>query len=536
MEEDKMSIVYKKIGEALRYAMYHELPNKECKKHTHLIAVVIYLALYGQISAESMQKILSNEKILLQKKNERAESEEKIRQDEYETRRIIERIIRIVSTDLKEHMYIHGLDNILGVLNQKELPKWLMTSLEKIISLYPNIGIVGDELYFVEKTVYRTHSLMKIPLKEISEFEAIDVEHPSVKDCVSNVIGIINIDFNLGRIDVTVSQDKKFFVEYNCNTGDQKMVDMRFLGVIGECEIGISNGFLCYRLDDKIYHLKEYSDNEKYEVKQGGIKVYPKIEEHTFFCPYIISLDGNIVEIPKNEEKNYLWKMMKHFVLNDENKLDCELEEVTIEKISLSFEKKELLEELCKNPRYAVLQGVFNLLKKYIDKNYDISRLLFLLFDAGLKLISEFEWFIQPFTDKLLWQLRRIELYEDEKLVKDLFGNLNSEQSLDLLKKKLLCNVSFEKKSYEAQVGCFQIDDSGEITRCDTEDISKAGFIGYMRCKNSSSYQSNLVMYYPIDNTYIVQTDKALRDEQKKMIVEKFQLRSERVHFICKCQ
>lgn len=532
-DESCGEIKLQKLGEALRYGLTNELPEYVKKNEGslyHLYGSIACLCLYGCLSNQVAGKV--DMEIYMG-----AGGESKING-------VVEELSKLLFEGLREKFVFDTFEELESQLNLFRVPKWCFYIGTQLMKCYvKNSYLCNDSLYYIGSDESDLGSaLVKINVKHICSHTDLEDEDDR-KIILNGFRKIYGVDTKMQRIYLDLHGHNSKFAYYDI-LGDKLVIcDNRFLALKdGMLFVVTEENYVAVMMGDSIHKLKEYQEGAKYELRKDYFFVYPGELSNCFFYPYYLHFDGKVLQADRYDSKRILWErissgvsgmrdsVLSRFIskLNDcilpmpkELTISC-IREVLIDSIPSS--------ERCTLKGYVLFDNMLEIISTYIDKNSDITQLLYVLCEANLKVCkmeSEFP------SEELYWRLKEIAV-----------ENMNTSNSLAAL---------LESANYEILIKEIVKEEKAELEPHVESDRCKIGFLydslhgikalslrmadgmfagnhilpvgDYSKCMGIVSYDAYTKVVY-------VTTNRALSGEERLFVSKEFEVGNLRCTYV----
>lgn len=520
---------YRKAGECLSYGLGHELIRNEDPSDKHnlnLKAFVTYFALKGYLSKDTVARVrtvLDREADnLSMKKNQ------------------FMQLSKLLVRDLKRKFTFDDFEQLVGVLNNTEIPSWVFETKGILMKLFPQVYLVHELLYYMiedeDRHYFRcihissAEDLLEFSQDFFEDFDTDMVSYSETNHTISTKYSeILGFNEETMTFYMKYRHTNKMYVEYHADTKQEIIHRYRCFGVV-------NNKFPVIEVDNTIsvvigYEIKKIKDKdirEDYEVKDGYIYVYPTYRVPTMFRPYALMLDGSRLEISQNEAAAYVMERVKSdicdfrslFLSDEEDKLKTGEHKDDVE-FSLDYFDSFLIGryDLEDDKEARTYHFIVKLLAIYLPTDKDVLDYFFLLSDVSKRLTKDRNTHF--IGEGVYWRLNELHLTGKlSRVIKD----------KDKLKKKLLQDAYWEDESMDTDsfesicaeyVGYFSIA-KGKIV-AHTEEIKNAMCIGDMLFAKWLD-RPGVVAYNLESGSYEIQYNRELTKEEVQLILEAYHI------------
>lgn len=407
-DENCGEIKLQKLGEALRYGLTNELPEYVKKNEGslyHLYGSIACLCLYGCLSNQVAGKV--DMEIYMG-----AGGESKING-------VVEELSKMLFEGLREKFVFDTFEELETQLNLFRVPKWCFYIGTQLMKCYAkNSYLCNDSLYYIGSDESDLGSaLVKIDVKHICPHTDLEDEDDR-KVILNGFRKIYGVDAKMQRIYLDLHGHKCKFAYYDI-IGDKLVICNNKFHALkdGNLFVVTEDNYIALMMGDSIHKLIEYQECAKYELRKDCFFVYPGELSNSFFYPYYLYFDGKVLQANRYDAKRILWERISSGVSGMRDSVlsrfisklnDCILpmpKELSISGIREVLTDSVPSSERCKIKGYILLDNMLEIIATYIDKNSDITRLLYALCVANLKINkteSEFP------SEELYWRLKEI--------------------------------------------------------------------------------------------------------------------------------
>lgn len=513
-----------KLGEALRYGLTNELPEYVRKNEGslyHLYGSVACLYLYGFLSNQVAARV--DMEIFMG-----AGGESKINT-------VVEELSKLLFQGLREKFVFDTFEELEEQLNLFQIPKWCFYIGTQLMKYYAkNSYLCNDILYYIGSDESDLGSaLVKIDVKRIGVNT--DLEDEDDREVILNGFRkIYGIDTKMQRIYLDLHGHNCIFAYYDI-LGDRLVIcNKRFHALKdGNLFVVTEDNYIALMMGDSIHKLKEYQEGAKYELRKDCFFVYPDELGNCFFYPYYLYFDGKVLESDKYDAKKILWERISSGIsgMRDSifSKYMSKLNECVLpipQELSISAIRETLVNsipssERCKIKGYVLLDNMLEIISTYIDKNKDVTHLLYALCEANLRICkteSEFP------SEELYWRLKEIAVENANKnnsLGTLLKGNKYHKLIKEIVKEEKIKTDLSKKGLDKCRVGF--LFDSEKGIKALSSGLENGMFIGnhVLPIGDYSKYMG-VVSYDAYVNIVYVTTNRGLSGEERLYVSKEF--------------
>ena len=525
---------FSKLGDALRFGMQSELPkllkSNPSDKGIYLYGSLSYMFLHGFICNYTAAII---EHIILINCIKGSEIEDGINS-----------VSSSLFSDLIEKLPFNNAEELFEMLNKHEVPDWCFYIGNQIVDKSDKGPFICDDsLYFISRASGK-NTFASVNTRRINEDTNLnDEDYISVIAFGYNEIH--GYDDKLKRAYLGVENQEEFFHSYDLATDTFTIHPYKFLELCDNVPYVITRDMhVAYLLRDKVHEICECHDYENYTYDPDAkcFNVYPDGMDTKVFYPFKITVEGERKTLEDIKCQKYIWNELKHvadaedtyesfFRRNKEENTDVPMpDEFSFDGIMGNFVKYVASSKRCTNKRYILFENIMNVLGTYVDKLEDISRLIYVLYDAD-RLFKKDSSDDFP-SEQLYWRVKEISTIpsESKKLSRLLKGKMYDEVfglfthdvfSLNELQRE------FDKKE-SAKIGTFIVD--GENFESNTFDMSEGVVVGNQIMINADySKCSGIVTYDCVDDCYYVVSKDVIKTGTRLGISFRFNIRDSKV-------
>lgn len=519
----------RKAGECLSYGLGNELINNEDlsdKYNLNLKAFVTYFALMGYLSNDTVARIQKALEMEVHKS--------------YQRKNLFIQLSKPVIRDLKKKYVFNDFDQLIGELDNIEIPSWVFETKGVLLKLFPQVYLVHELLYYMveDKGRYYFRCIHVNNIEDLLEFSrdfSVDfdidmVPYSEINHTISTRYSeIIGFNEETMTFYMRYRHADRMYVEYHADSKQEIIHRYRCFGVINnKFPVVEANNVLSLVVGNEIKKIKDIDIREDYEVKDGYIYAYPSYCVPTMFRPYVVTFDGARVEISQNEAAAYVIEKVKSDI-RDFRRFSLHEEE---EKLKTGEYKEDIIFSLDyfdsfltgrydmeEDKEARIYHFIVKLLEVYLPTDKDVLDYFFLLSDVSKRLTKRRN--IYFIGEGLYWRL--IELHLAGKLscvIKDKYK----------LKKKLLQDVYwdddaindiFGERILAEYVGYFSI--ANGMIEAQTEELDNAVCVGDMLFAKWLD-RPGVVAYNLETGAYVIQYNRELADEEIQLILNTYHI------------
>lgn len=519
-DESCGEIKLQRLGEALRYGLTNELPEYVRKNEGtlyHLYGSIACLYLYGCLSNQTASKV--DMEIFIG-----AGGESRING-------VVEELSKMIFKELREKFLFETFEELEEQLNLFKVPKWCFYIGTQLMKYYAeNSYLCNDILYYIGSDKADLGSaLIKIDVKRICSNT--DLEDEDDREVLLNGFRkIYGIDTKMQRIYLDLHGDNCKFAYYDilgnklviCNKKFHAMKD-------GNLFVVTDDNYVALVMGDSIHKLKEYQEGAKYELRKDHFFVYPDKLCNNFFYPYYLYFDGKILQSDKYHAKKILWERISSGISGMRDSIfsklsDCVLpmpQDLSIDAIRETLVNSIPGSERCKIKGYVLFDNMLEIIATYIDKNKDITHLLYALCEVNLRICkteSEFP------SEELYWRLKEIAVENTNNgnlLAAFLNGNTYEKLIKEIVKEENVKTDFVKNRPDKCRIG-FLYDSEQGITAL-SSGIEKGMFVGnYVLPIGDYSKYMGMVSYDAYVNIVYVTTNRELSGAERLYVSKEF--------------
>ena len=507
-------MLFQKVGDCLRYGLYHELFNqKEENNNYYLLSALIFLYLKRYIPRNEMDILMQLEV--------RSHYKKECLDD------FFEHMKEILTNCLKRYFEFKESTDIFEVLNNITIPKWIFQTVYGLIKLYPQVYFVEDYLYYLMLTDenYRFRYINVNLIESLDNFghnsfadwnEEIAPFEPwqEIGDMYSEIIGY-NAEMQVFYLKL---ENAFMYAEYWVETEQTVLHNNRCYGVIGNRYPVIKAGRYLAIVDEKDNNIivKETDRLEEYSVDSDRIFVTPSRIMPLFFKPYFLSMNGQRYEAS--------YEIAKRFWLN---RMSDDIPSLwygdifaegyyNLDFVSLNFLNKLFRENYAKGYQTTRTQYfIVKLLEKYLPKDTDVLDWCFMLSDVSKRLCKE--KYYEQWSGDLYRLLSKLHISGQLKVAA---GNVEDFRKM-LLKTAYWTDERLNTISQEdsEKLGFFEFD--REKVRVEIVELEEAACVGNLLIPTCGSL-SGIVMYNIETGNFEIQCNRRLENYQIFKVKEAF--------------
>lgn len=545
----------KKVGSAFKYGMTHELPaiirDNGMGNAVHLYASLVYL---------SLNNIVDPKKISMLPRMIFVESSSK-----ESLKKVVEIVSNIVVDQVKGKFDFTNFEELQDQMDQYSIPDWCFTYAEDFLKHYiENMIFFHNELYFIGKRDCDTeNSLLRINVGYLGKNPEL-IENAEIERLASGFNEVLGFDDKLQRIYLKLYSQRNSYAYYDILTDKVVIGRNRFHSVVsGNLFVITRDDYLAMLIDDTEYCISKYKEYENYEARADYFMVKPNNSGDRFFYPYYLYFDGRKVPAEKSECEKILWEYMTQRL--KEPKLSYFDNGVSSKKAALphKFSMNGITETLdfiipkekqCRSKDFVLIKNIFGILELYLDKDTDITGLLYSLCEAS----SELNPSIGFPSEKLYWRLKELQLENEDadmslsmlihdhnygllikKLTNETFDNEKIEQSVE--NNSSVKNVTYDpwKSEYErdhidgngGMIGTFSVYADGLKTS--PVSLEEGIFLGdQIIPRVNFPYETGIVTYDARTRMHYITCEHDITCEQKLQIIKDFDIDEDMVSVI----
>lgn len=533
-DENCGEIKLQKLGEALRYGLTNELPEYVKTNEGslyHLYGSIACLYLYGCLSNQVAAKV--DMEIYMG-----SGGESKING-------VVEELSKLLFENLREKFVFDTFEELENQLNLFRVPQWCFYIGTQLIKYYAkNSYLYNDILYYIGSAESDFGSaLIKIDVKRIcSNTDLEDEEDRTV--LLNGFRKIYGVDTKMQRIYLELHGPKYKFAYYDI-IGDKLVIcDNKFHALKdGNLFVVTEDNYIALLMGDSIHKIKEYQECAKYELRKDYFFVYPDELSDCFFYPYYLYFDGKLLQADRYDAKRILWERISSGVsgMRDSvlSRFISKLNDSTLpmpKELSISAIRDTLNDsipssERCKIKGYILFDNMLGLITNYIDKNRDITQLLYALCEVNLRVCkneSEFP------SEELYWRLKGIavENIDNSNSLATLLQSNNYEMLIkEIVKEEKVKTELSHEQSVRCRIGFLY--DSPNGIRALSLRMEDGFFVGnhvlpvcdYSKCMGIVSYDA-------YTNVVYVTTNRVLSGEERLFVSKEFKVGELRCTFV----
>jgi len=223
---------------------------------------------------------------------------------------VVEELSKLLFQGLREKFVFDTFEELEEQLNLFQIPKWCFYIGTQLMKYYAKKSYLCDDiLYYISSDESDLGSaLIGIDVKRISPNT--NLEDDEDREILLNGFRrILGIDTKMHRIYLDLHGHKCKFAYYDI-LGDKLVIcDNRFHALKdGNLFIVTDDNYVAIKMGNSIHKLKEYECGAKYELRKDCFFVYPNELSNSFFYPYYLYFDGNVLKADKYDAKTILWE------------------------------------------------------------------------------------------------------------------------------------------------------------------------------------------------------------------------------------
>lgn len=515
-----------KAGSALRFGLTTELPEyiRKCGKENiqMLSASLVYLCLRNVINSKKTYVLYSLIRI------------ESIGEEAID--RVLEKVNRVLLYEFKKKFEFRSFEELIEQLDQYTIPEWCFEFGDMIINYYlNNLILANDMLYFIGGVDYYSEvGLLRISTDYLKK--DIDLtENDNTEMVLSGFDGILGFDEKLNRIFLKIYNQENYYAYYDILDKRVVICKDRFHSFASDNLFVIKNDSLAIVTKDNAYPINEYKEYENYETGNNCFYVKPYSNYYMrFFYPYVLYFDGKKADMEREEVKKILWDYMaKNYfvpqfymiywgVPNDSPEMP---DNFTINEVLAAFDKLITKQKQCIDEDYILIEKIFEIIARYVDKDADITRLLYVLCEASSILNDEGRF---P-SEELYMRLKTIE-FENNNNTDLSLGTLIHNESYDALLHAIVEDDSSNTKDL-SRIGAFSFTSKGLKTF--PVNFEDGVLIGSLIIPQTDlSHVSGIVTYDARLMMFYVTCGRDMTSDEKRVVIEDFGLYDENITFV----
>lgn len=527
-DEEKQEIMFEKLGDAFRYGMIFELPMllKDDSKTNgiHFYASMAYMYLYKYITKETAYGI--KRKVSLN-----MIYEEKL-----------EEVVQVISNRVFEEMLnrfeFQNFEELIERLNEDIIPDWCFYIGYDLLDRYMDSYILHDDFLYYISRKYGNSIFSKIRVRDIDIGTELDDSDRS-KSIGYGYDNIAGFDNKLRRVYLTVDNQEDFYHYYDMLSDSFYICKRRLLTVVDGIPFVVTrDNQVAFVLGNEEHKIKEYNGYEDYCRKKDCILVRPGKNSVDFFYPYCISFSGRVVPADIKDCRKVLWKEIQKIVVKPEEKpfsflLDESEKQQKDIPVPNIFSMNEIMDifnkympssERCTNKEFIILENIFDILSHYINRETDITALLYTIYDADLKMnYNDYDF---P-SEKLYWRFKELEAMDSDAFAKSLKSQNNDNLKLLLVEDE----YRESRNEVKGMIGEFWWD-KDEI-QTSVVYKNEGLIIGSQIVPKIDKMKScGMVVYDYNFDIYLVISNRNISQPDRLQIVTKYRLLGEKVSFI----
>lgn len=552
VEEDNPEVrKFSQLGDALRYGFTQELPrvirNNGDGKMLHFYASIAYMSLFEYCNSEKCNLIA---RIVYMES-----------QGEDSVNSVVQNISRVLCVELKRHFCFNSFEELMEQLNSITIPHWVFCIADSMAShfCFHNYVFYNEELYFIGQREHDTDvSLLKVRVENLNPYEEL-IKTFGINGLASGFNQILGFDKTLLRVYLKLYDQANFYAYYDicddkiviCRNRFHSFVDGNLFVITKDNQLAVVTGEL-------LNNIKEYKDNEVYVVDDGFFLIKPDEGYGRFFVPYKLFFDGRILPADKDDYDFVLWNFIskamdkvenvsRMFLIGDKGRIP-KPSRLSIAKIIEELENDIPIEDRCRAKKYILFKSILDELEKYVDKNTDISSILYALCEAHTVLTP----IDREFPNEMLyWRLKEVERNSDSskalgsllqshnytKLVEVLIENpipieeVRQNNDIEFTYENMfLTKRQFNLPSYK--IGTFSVD-GDEVISLNAVPLEDGMFLG-CQCIPRVDYrdETGIVTYDARTCMSYITCESDISEKAKLQIIKDFSLEENRIMII----
>lgn len=201
---------------------------------------------------------------------------------------------------------------------------------------------------------------------------------------------VYGYDYYNQKAYVKMNNTEEMTVSYDFASKKLTIIDGRFLSLReNKLYVLTSEGFLDVIHGQERTKLRELGNHEKVIDKKYGFLIIPSHESNDkFFSPYVVTFDGKVVAADNKEAADILWERLRYLGSDDPliltriyqkrfTKTKFPMETMSIKNL------KCICENTVKRGKDSLFYDILLFLEKFIDKEKDITELLYVLYNIN---------------------------------------------------------------------------------------------------------------------------------------------------------
>lgn len=395
VEEELPPVRFNKTGDALRYGLLFEIPNKQLEETTEnkmFRSAIMWMYFNRIISIHTLIQCDTWGDDMFRKES---------------SVEAVKKIVKALTEDISKVYQFKQFQQLVEVLNELTIPDWLLDNINSVSGLLPYVDLVGEELYYLMEQNHRDDDkcLCCVNVNHVSKgFDFKD--NYVVRKLGNGYKSMFGGYQHAGRLYLTLSEIDDGFVAYDCCRKIKYVIHQELHDVIAAgCVVFTEDGMLAYRLGNLVYPFKECLEGEDYGTHENLIAVMPHSKGKEFFKPYYVSVTGEIRPYEEDYVKDFLWKyIVRHICRGQYPKKPSQL---TVEDIRKTLTNEVLPEVRTCNKQYLMFMDILSYIEKYVGLKKDITDLLYDICDYNKKFENPEDEF--P-TEDLMWMFNAFEI------------------------------------------------------------------------------------------------------------------------------
>ncbi len=425
-ENKSASLIFDKLGDAFKYGMACELPKAfEVKSNDELKHFNASIAFMG------VNNLLSKELIL---------EVYKIVHTHLDVGKSVPKTVGAISTaifdELLKQYRFKNLGELLEILNSKIIPPWYFLKGKELLEKCGQ-GAFEHEgyLYYIAENQGQ-EAFSKIGVNTIIDNTDLD-SFRRIRNIGYGYERICGFDSNLKRVYLIKKNQPSFYYVYDMLSDTFKVIKGKLLTINEGIPFSINqDGYVVYMLGDEEHKVRQILPNEKYVVRDKYFFVRPNRIEKGCFYPYCVSFDGKVFPADIEDCRKIIWSEIQ--ILADCDDLNdnyyCDKKALSIISIVDYFRENNTGNKMYGDKPVLLFNEILAILQGYVSENEDITQLLYVLYDANIRLHSNGENF--P-SEKLYWRIKEIQTSEsNNETFKELLSTKDYKGLNELLSEK----------------------------------------------------------------------------------------------------
>ena len=398
-KSNKQSIVYNKLGDAIKYVILHEIKNvKDDSFLSNYFAVIVYMYFHHFLTYATVSFFRHFYLSMIG--------------EDY----TYENLCHIFAMNLvddpifAEHVAKgKSFEEILEDLNEYEIEPWIIIKGYELFISLSRICLVENKLFFFEG-MGKDSILMSVYVCDIEEkYELVDL----ADEISGRFVDFVDPEIRpkASHIYLKYKHSDKHFCRYDDSKEIEECYSGMPLGIAVEIPVVVSEHdgkqWIEYSYLGQKSGLIEYDKSLKYIVKPTYIMVCSKSISRNFITPFRVYYTGEIKDCSDLEKREVLWQKLCPLLICDIDASSLSIRRSDFMMREL-FKKapnkllKELLDmvrgdEIISNKEnIALVQTLLKLFSEFVDENEDIMDLLYALLDVNNETIVNYATNIFP--------------------------------------------------------------------------------------------------------------------------------------------